>query len=188
MTDSDKDVLVELIKSTHEQLEQRDRIARAQQKRMAALIRARQLDAEKQALIEANNNKRQKKWNVLSGIGAVVIGIIMSAFIASIWKDMDQMSQSMQRMEAYMAHMDGMSQDMHAMNTSMGKMENSFGVVKDNMGDIQVIMNDMNQQMTPSVVSMSKDVAQMRIGVNHMANDTDAMGKPFKTLDRLIPW
>lgn len=190
--ESSKELVQELISTMNAQLEQRERIARKQQQRVAAINRARHHDAQKAVETEAAKNKRNKHWNILTGIGATVLGVIMMAFILSIWKDMNVMRESMQDMRVYMQSMSGdmgsMKTDMHAMNTSMGSMKDDFSVVR-------VVMTDMQENMTPSVVRMSQDVARMshnvqgmHWGVTRMASDTDAMSEPFRAMNDFIPW
>lgn len=209
MTSNEKQLLANLIESMNQQLDQRERISKAQAKRSQNLIRARR---EKNAA----ENERDKKRIILVGIAAAILGVIMLNFIFAIWKDMDVMREKMIVMgdqmivmNKYMQYMEGMAGDINKMrpamvdmNASIQTMDHNFQSVTNNMGSIETVMVDMQQRMTPGVVSMSYDMAEMnqsvrnmnadtavmRTGVSRMASDTGVMMQPFRTINRFNPW
>lgn len=179
--------LAAVLEAINQQLEERDRQTRKYLDLTRQINRGR-YQKEKEA------HKRNREFSIAAGVVGAILGIVMLAFIFSIWSDMDRMadnmdamSVSMQQMQASMknmdsAHMKSMSEDMLAMKTamvdmnqSMKTMSGNFQIITDKMGTIERVMDDMGQRMTPGVVSMSQDMSEMNQSVKNMNYDTGMM-------------
>jgi uncharacterized protein YoxC len=187
MTGDEKQVLVDMIEAMNKQLDQRDRISKAQAIRAQNVARARR----QKDRVESKRNKRQM---ILVGIAAAVLGIIMLQFIFSIWKDMDVMRQQMEIMGSQMVMM---AEDIGAMRPAMVEMNGNMKGMAVNFDSVATNMNSMSvdfdsvatnmAQMNQSVKNMNTNTAIMRTGVSHMAHDMNTMSQPFNVMDTFIP-
>nr|VFJ94325.1 MAG: hypothetical protein BECKH772A_GA0070896_100708 [Candidatus Kentron sp. H]VFJ95212.1 MAG: hypothetical protein BECKH772B_GA0070898_100738 [Candidatus Kentron sp. H]VFK01415.1 MAG: hypothetical protein BECKH772C_GA0070978_100658 [Candidatus Kentron sp. H] len=145
-------------------------------------------------------------FTIVVGIAAAVMALVMGVVIWSMHNNMKSMAVDMGHMQHMRKHMEHMEDNIRVMSQAMGpvvknpdgdtpearkSMAMNMDTMAEKIGQMAETIDKMQKDvssMSSSVNMMQYDTGSMRIGVGHMSNDTGSMSRPFRVINRMMPW